>query len=312
MAKAKYAAVGGQAVMDGIMMRSPRRTVLAVRTPNGEIVTEDVEYHSLREKYAFFRLPIIRGVVSFIDGLIMGYKTLMRSAELSGLEEETNGNKVVEAIVMTVSMILGIGLALGLFIFLPQLLSSLIEKVMPLGGWLAPVEGVIRMALFLIYILLVSLMPDIHKMFQYHGAEHKSIFCLEAGCDLSVDQVHPQSRLHPRCGTSFLFLVMLISIFVFAVATAIVPAVSPLSRSLLKILLMPLVAGISFEVLQFTGRHDNWFTRLLSAPGKAFQKITTKEPTDDQIEVALVALKESLRDRETGELDFSDLYMRNK
>lgn len=295
--KKKYANVGGQAVIEGIMMKSPKKTVLAVRKPDGEIETEEIRSLSLRQKYKFFDLPIIRGCVAFVESLITGYKTISRSASLAGLEEETKGNKALEGLLMVISAILGVGIAVGLFIILPVLAVKGLSLLFDPGVFKTLIEGVVKVILFLIYLFLISRMKDIKRIFEYHGAEHKTIFCFEAGEELTVENVRKQSRLHPRCGTSFLFLVILIGILVGSFITWNNAGL----RILMKILLMPITAGISFELIRFAGNHDNVFTRIISAPGKALQKLTTAEPDESQMEVAIIALKESLTDEDGTE-----------
>jgi len=298
--------------MEGIMMKSPLRSVLAVRTPNGEIVTEEMQSKSVRERVRIFRLPILRGCVAFVESLAVGYKALMRSAELAGLEEETKGNKFVEGLIMGLSLVLGVGLAVGLFMFLPQWLGSLLPEVVRTEmEWLRILlEGVVRIALFVGYVLSTSLMKDIKDLYRYHGAEHKTIFAVEAGKELTVENIRGMSRLHPRCGTSFIFLVFLFSILFFSLLHAFVlPLIFPngvegILRLLIHLLCLPLVAGCTFELQQWTGRHDNWLTRIIAAPGKLMQKITTAEPTDAQIEVAVTAVNSALTN-EDGQVDYS-------
>ena len=271
--------------------------MLAVRKPDGEIETEEIRSLSLRQKYKFFDLPIIRGCVAFVESLITGYKTISRSASLAGLEEETNGNKALEGLLMVISAILGVGIAVGLFIILPVLAVKGLSLLFDPGVFKTLIEGIVKVILFLIYLFLISRMKDIKRIFEYHGAEHKTIFCFEAGEELTVENVRKQSRLHPRCGTSFLFLVILIGILVGSFITWNNAGL----RILMKILLMPITAGISFELIRFAGNHDNVFTRIISAPGKALQKLTTAEPDESQMEVAILALKESLTDEDGTE-----------
>jgi len=307
MGKSQYANVGGQAVMEGIMMRSPKKTVLAVRTPDKSIVTEEVKFTSVRKKYKFFALPIIRGAVAFVESLVLGFRTLSRSAELSGLEEETEGNKKLENVMLVISFLLGILIAVGVFILLPvgirMGVSWLINRTTNcFGYWRALIEGIIRIGIFFLYIFLVSRMKEIHRLFQYHGAEHKTIFCFEAGKELTVENAREQSRLHPRCGTSFLLVTMLIGILVYSFITF-----DGILYVLLKIALLPVIGGISFEIIQLTGRYNNLCTRIVSAPGKFTQLLTTCEPEDDQLEVAIAALKASLSD-EGGNIDSEAAY----
>lgn len=314
MSKSNYAAVGGQAVMEGIMMKSPLRSVLAVRTPDGEIVTEEMQSKSVREKIKIFRIPVLRGCVAFVESMIVGYKALMRSAELTGLEEETKGNKWVSGLIMALSLILGVGLAVGLFMFLPQFCGKLITAWLPQAQSLRILlEGIVRIILFVLYISATSLMKDMKDIYRYHGAEHKTIFAVEAGKELTVENVRGMSRLHPRCGTSFIFLVLFFSILFFTLLHAFVlpENIEGLPRLLIHIACLPVVAGFTFEIQQWTGRHDNWLTRIISAPGKGMQRITTAEPTDAQIEVAIVAVNASLTNEE-GVVDYSLAFKKKK
>ena len=314
MAEKKFANVGGQAVMEGIMMKSPLKSVMAVRKENGEIVTEKVKFTSLREKYKFFSLPIVRGVAAFVESMIVGYKCISRSADIAGLEDEEDLSEGKKTLILAGAMLVGVALALGLFSVLPALAAWGLEKLFhtDLGFWEALIMGIIRIFIALCYILLVSLMKDIRRLFEYHGAEHKTIFCFENREELTVENVKKQSRLHPRCGTSFLLIVLVISILFYSVISAI-PFFASMNKILfliIRILLIPVVAGFSFEILRLAGRYDNIFTRIISAPGMAFQKITTREPDDGQIEVAISALKQSLINDETGEIDTEAAYKR--
>lgn len=304
---AKFANVGGQAVMEGIMMRSPKKSVLAVRQSDGTIVTEEMSAGSIKDKCFFFRWPLVRGCVSFVESLIVGYKALSRSASLAGLEEETNGNKATETLIMVISVLLGVALAVGIFMLLPALAVKFLTDILKLdlGVFRALVEGIVRIILFIVYIKAVSFMKDIKRLFMYHGAEHKTIFCFEANEDLTIENIRKQSRLHPRCGTSFIFLVLIIGILF----SSFITWDSLVVRLLLKLLCLPLIAGISYEFIRYAGRHDNWLTTVISAPGKAMQRITTAEPDDEMIEVAIVALKTSLTD-ENGILDMDCAYKR--
>ncbi len=314
MSERRYAAVGGQAVMEGIMMKSPLRSVLAVRDPGGEIVTEEMATSSVRDKYKILRIPILRGCVAFVESMVVGYKSLMRSAELAGLEEETKGNKWVSGLVLALSLILGVGLALGLFMLLPQFAGKLITTWLPQARVLRIlIEGIIRIILFIGYILATSLMKEMKDLYRYHGAEHKTIFAVEAGKELTVENIRRMPRLHPRCGTSFIFLVFLFSILFFSLLHAFVlpDDIEGLPRLLVHLACLPVVAGFTFEIQQWTGRHDNWFTRIIAAPGKGLQRITTAEPTDAQIEVAIVAVNASLTN-ENGEVDYSLAFKKKK
>jgi len=314
MSERKYAAVGGQAVMEGIMMKSPLRSVMAVRKPDGEIVTEEMASKSVRDKYKFLRIPILRGCVAFVESMIVGYKSLMRSAELAGLEEETKGNKFVSGLIMALSLILGVALAVGLFMFLPQLAGKGIVTLFPEARILRIlIEGIVRIIIFICYISATSLMKDMKDLYRYHGAEHKTIFAVEAGEELTVENIRKMPRCHPRCGTSFIFLVLLFSILFFTLLHAFVlpENIEGLPRLLVHLACLPVVAGFTFEIQQWTGKHDNWFTRIVSAPGKALQRITTAEPTDAQIEVAVVAVNASLTN-ENGEVDYSVAFKKKK
>lgn len=307
MSQRRYAAVGGQAVMEGIMMKSPLRSVLAVRKPDGEIVTEEMATSSVRDKYKFLRIPVLRGCVAFVESMVVGYKSLMRSAELAGLEEETNGNKWVSGLVMGFSLILGVALALALFLLIPQWTGKLITTWLPEARALRIlIEGIVRIIIFVCYILATSLMKEMKDVYRYHGAEHKTIFAVEAGEELTVENVRRMPRCHPRCGTSFIFLVFLFSILFFSLLHAFVlpENIEGLPRLLVHLACLPVVAGFTFEIQQWTGRHDNLFTKIISAPGKGLQRITTAEPTDQQIEVAIVAVNASLTN-EAGEVDYS-------
>lgn len=288
--------IGGQALIEGIMMRGPSRLAIAVRDPAGKI---QIETQPVRRN-PVARVPILRGVVSFIDSLLVGYRALMRSAEISMTEEELAaeeskfdrwlqkhlGEKGMNAL-MTASAFLGGLLAIVLFMVLPTFLTGLIDRVLPLGALRAVVEGVIKLGLFILYLYVVSRMKEVHRMFRYHGAEHKTIATYEAGEPLTVENVRRSSRFHPRCGTSFLLLVLIISILVFS----LIPWSSTLSRAALKLLLLPVVMGLSYEVIKFAGRHDNPLTRAISAPGLWLQRLTTAEPDDSMIEVAIASVK---------------------
>ncbi len=314
MSQRRYAAVGGQAVMEGIMMKSPLRSVLAVRKPDGEIVTEEMATTSVREKYKILRIPVLRGCVAFVESMVVGYKALMRSAELAGLEEETNGNKWISALVMAFSLILGVGLAVGLFLLLPQLARKLITTWLPEARALRIlIEGIIRIIIFICYILATSLMKEMKDVYRYHGAEHKTIFAVESGKELTVENIRNMPRCHPRCGTSFIFLVFLFSILFFTLLHAFVlpDTIEGLPRLLVHMACLPVIAGFTFEIQQWTGRKDNWFTKIISAPGKGLQRITTAEPTDAQIEVAIVAVNASLTN-EQGEVDYSLAFPKKK
>ena len=285
--------VGGQALLEGIMMKGPEKSAMAVRKPNGEI---DLSVWDTKKLTGIRKIPFIRGTFNFIDTLIQGYDCLMKSAEISGQEEEPDKfelwlnkvfGKAAGAVFGTVITVIAAALAIGLFFGVPALIAGFIGNYVENAVLLSAIEGVIKIAMFLAYIIGVSKMSDIHRTFMYHGAEHKTIFCYEQGLELTVENVRKQQRFHPRCGTSFLLIVLVISILVSSVITW----ESVLVRVGLKILLLPVTVGISYEIIKFAGRHDNWLTRIISAPGLWFQNFTTQEPDDSMIEIAIAAVK---------------------
>ena len=306
---AKYTAIGGQALIEGIMMKSPEKTAMAVRKPDKTIDITYLDYKGLREKYKIFKLPILRGVVGFVESMIQGYKAMMLSADISGFtdleegagdtpktpEQEKKSSALINA-VMVIGTVLGVALSLVLFMYIPRL---------AVGGlqWLfktefssivrSGIEQFIKLAVFVAYVWGVSFMKDIHRVFSYHGAEHKTIFCYEKGLALTVENVREQSRFHPRCGTSFMILMILISVIVSTAVQMIFPGVYNIAWLwvVAKILMIPIICGIGFEVLRACGKYDNLFTRIISAPGLWMQRITTKEPEDDMIEIAIAALR---------------------
>ncbi len=297
--------VGGQAVLEGVMMKSKKRIALAVRNiENGRINVRPKNYTTLKEKHKWVNIPILRGIVNFAETLLMSFSTLTASTEMLGIEEEPGKfekwlNKHFGASLMNVisflAVILGVALALGLFLFLPMWSIELLQKWIGFNDIVRSIlEGVMRIVIFIAYILLTSLMKDIKRTYQYHGAEHKSIFCYEKGLELNVENVRAQKRFHPRCGTSFIFVALIISILGTAILYTFVKFDNNILRFLAKLPIIPLLVGISYEFIMFAGKHDNVFSRALSAPGLWMQRITTKEPDDSMIEVAIVALKTSL------------------
>ena len=286
--------IGGQAVIEGIMMRGPELSALAVRKPDGEITTETWKNPSSKAWYS--KTPFLRGMFQMISSLMMGYKCLMRSATLAGFDDEEPSKfekwlaaklgKSVTTIVSVFALVMGLALALGLFAVLPTALVGLIAAYLPSLAVRTAIEGVLKIAIFMIYLLLVSKMPDIKKIFMYHGAEHKTIFCYEQGLPLTVENIRKQPRFHPRCGTSFILIVLVISVILFSV----IPSDGVMMRVLLKIALLPLVVGIAYEIIKLAGRHNNLFTRIISAPGMWMQRLTTNEPEDIQIEVAIASM----------------------
>ena len=368
----KKTSIGGQALLEGIMMRGPKKSAMAVRRPDGEMVIEVEDLKSANRK-GFFKWPVVRGVVNFIDSMAVGYKATMRSAELSGLDEaieeeerekaakkaakeaakkakklgitpeelaereaaeaaeeapsEETAPEVKEEIkeevkevkeekkdnsgmmtgVMVIALVLGLGLALLLFKVLPESIYELITWAFPSlegeGYWFnlirAAITGVVKILIMVVYMAAVTLMKDIRRTFMYHGAEHKTIFCYEQGLELTVENVRKQKRFHPRCGTSFLILMLLVSIVVnmFIPATLVDHKIlNIVARTGIGLLTLPFIMGIGYELIRFAGKHDNLFTRIISAPGVWLQHITTKEPDDDMIECAIAAVKEVIPD----------------
>ena len=296
---ARVSSVGGQAVMEGVMMKSPTGVALAVRRADGTIATRYDNWTTKAKKGTFLGLPIVRGVVTFIETLSTGMNTLTESAKLAGedIEEEPTKfekwlseklGKSVESIVIGIAVILAIALSVGLFFLLPLGISSLIfgKAASVAGVWKSLTEGLVRLIIFIGYLLLCSRIKDVKRTFMYHGAEHKTIACYEAEEELTPENAAKHSRLHPRCGTNYLFLVMAVSILFFA---AIGWNASFAVRLAMRIAFLPVVAGLSYEVLRLAARYDNWFTRIIRAPGMALQRITTKEPTPDMLEVAIAA-----------------------
>lgn len=294
----KPSGIGGQAVIEGIMMKNKNRYSIAVRKPNNEIEVVVKKYNNLSKKIKILRLPIIRGVFNFIDSLVIGMSTLTYSASFYEDPQEqapTPADKVarslfkdkLDSIVMALTIIVAIVLALGLFMALPFYLSRLLSRFIVSDTLLNLFEGLIRLLIFLGYVTAISLMNDIKRVYMYHGAEHKCINCIENGLELNVKNVRSSSRLHRRCGTSFLLFVMLISIILFM----FIKTDNPVRQMLYRLLLVPVVAGISYEILKLAGRSDNFLMKIISAPGLLLQKLTTKEPDDDMIEVAIAAVE---------------------
>ena len=294
--------VGGQALMEGIMMRGPKKICCAVRRPDGTIDLTEDEVHS----HWYNKIPLVRGVCNMVDNLYSGYKYLMHSADVALGEEadaepeskldrwlEEHASPAVQNVLMTCSAFLGVVLAIFLFTFLPTFLTGLLGKVVELGRWpRVLLESVLKMAIFLGYMFLCTRMKEVHRMFEYHGAEHKTIACYEAGEELTVANIRRHTRFHPRCGTSFLVLVILIGILLYAV----LPWESTALRVLYKILLLPVLVGISYEVIKWAGRSNSWLARAVSQPGLWLQRLTTFEPDDSMIEVAIAAVTPVLPD----------------
>lgn len=306
--------VGGQALIEGVMMQGPKGMATAVRKTDGSIITEYHKQTHLRDKNKFFGIPIIRGIVGFIESLITGYKALMYSAEASGMEDledvemskfekwltDKLGDKLMD-IIMFIGTVLGFVLAFAIFFALPVFIfnrvNALVDgKITPLQG---TIEGCLKIIIFVVYMICVSQMKDIKRLFKYHGAEHKSIACYEAGMDLTVENVKKCTRFHPRCGTSFIFVMLILSIIIVTLLSAFVD--NSIKQNtwlwmLIKLPLIPIIMGIGYEFIKYAGRHDNLFVKILSAPGLWMQRITTKEPDDDIIEVGIAALNAVITD----------------
>lgn len=312
--KTHKTSVGGQALIEGVMMQGPKGMATAVRKPDGEILVEYHEIKHVRDKFKFLGLPIIRGVVNFIESMIMGYKTLMYSAEISGMEEydEENlskfekwltdkfGDKLMN-FVTVLGSVLGVALAFVLFMYFPVLVFNKLNEWTSgaLTNWQGLIEGVMKMAIFVIYIALVSRMKDIKRLFMYHGAEHKSIACYEAGEELTVENVKKCCRFHPRCGTSFIFVILIFSIILYTIIAKIFPVIAAqrVLWMLLKLLFLPLIMGLGYEFIKYAGRHDNLLVKIVSAPGLWMQRLTTKEPNDDGIiECGIAAIQAVITD----------------
>ena len=294
----KSSNIGGQAVLEVIMMRHGDDYAVAVRKPDGEIFVQKEEYHSVIKWKALTKIPFVRGVFNFIDSMVLGIKTLMFSAEFYEDEEEVKSEKELteeeiakkekqEKWMMNATVAISVVIAVAVFMVLPYFLSSLLKPLMPSYHLRTLVEGFVRIGIFILYIALISRMDDIQRTFMYHGAEHKCINCIEHGLPLTVDNVRISSRQHKRCGTSFLFFVLAISIILLM----LIQVESPLMRVIVRIALIPVIAGISYEVLKLAGRSENPIINLLSRPGLAIQKLTTKEPDDSMIEVAIQAVE---------------------
>lgn len=290
--------IGGQAVLEGIMMKNKSQYSVAVRKPDGQIEVEVQEYTGIAGKSEIAKLPLIRGVVNFIDSLVLGMKSLTFSASFYEEEEEekpgafekfllrTFGEKA-EDVVMGCTIAFAVVMAVAIFMILPYFISGLFRKVIVSNTLLAIIEGVIRLAIFTAYVALISSMKDIRRTYMYHGAEHKCINCIEHGKELTVRNVKESSRYHARCGTSFMFIVMIISIIFFI----FIRVESPVLRVVFRILLIPVIAGVSYEFIRLAGRSENPIVKLLSLPGKGMQMLTTKEPDEDMIEVAIAAVE---------------------
>ncbi len=316
--------IGGQALIEGLMMRGPQKDAIVVRGKDG--VTVEVTSRKLYPENTPLKWPIIRGAVSFFDAQLTGVKALMRSADLSPEEsqeepskfdkwlEKKLGDKRFQQLVVGIAVAMGLGLSVVLFFLLPMVIGSFFDRWIRSNLLLNLIEGVVRILIFSGYMLLVSRLGEMKRVFAYHGAEHKTIRCYEAGLPLTVENVKAQTRLHPRCGTSFLLVVMIISILLFSVASSLLLALIPKLAAIhgsftyrlimiaFKLLLLPLVVAFSYEINRWVGRHDNLFTRVLSAPGMWFQNFTTNEPDDSMVEIGIRALEAVLPENEGDDL----------
>ena len=314
--------IGGQALIEGIMMRGPEKDAIVVRGKDG--LTLEVTPRKIRKKGSFATWPLIRGCVNFFDSQVVGVKALMRSADLAPEEytgddkpskldqwlEKKLGNETFQRYLIGFAVFAGLAMSIGLFFLLPMVIGGFFDGVITTTLGLNLVEGLVRIVIFMVFMFLISRMSEMRRVFSYHGAEHKTIRCYEAGLPLTVENVRNQTRLHPRCGTSFLLVVMVISILVFSVASSallkLIPALSDIRGSFLyrlimivfKLLLLPVVVAITYEINRWAGRHDNAFTRILTAPGMWMQNFTTNEPDDAMIEVGIAAVQAVLPEEE--------------
>lgn len=303
----KYTSIGGQALIEGIMMRGPQKTAMAVRKPDGSIDISYLNFTQIKEKYKVLGWPVIRGVTAYIESMVQGYKALMKSAEISGFAEDEEELKKPEeerqsfsaglwAAITVIASVLAVALGVFLFMFVPAKLFNLLNGL--LGNTIthlaALFEGIIKLIVLVLYMALIAQMKDIKRVFMYHGAEHKTIFCFEHEKELTVENVRPERRFHPRCGTSFLVVMLLVSMLISSAVAILFPVLRAklLVWVLIKILMIPLICGVGYEVIKFCGRYDNTFTKIISAPGMWLQRITTAEPDDSMIEIAIAALNE--------------------
>ena len=304
--------IGGQALIEGILMRGPEKQAIVVRDQEGNLVEKVEELRLIRDRYPILGVPLIRGTVNFLDSMVKGVKALMYSADFYPEEEAAQpskfdlwlekhlSSKKLESVIVTLAVVMGVGLSVFLFMVLPTFLTGGILHFFPgFPMWgRNVVEGLLKIVIFLLYLIVCSRQKDIYRVFQYHGAEHKTIFCYEAGLPLTVENVRLQSRHHPRCGTSFLFVVIFVSILFSSVVFGIWPITSVWLRTLAHLLLLPLVVGVTYEFNRWVGRHDNPVTRVLTAPGMWLQNFTTNEPDDSMIECAIRSLELVLPDEQ--------------
>ncbi len=290
----KKTSIGGSALIEGVMMRGPITSAMAVRKPDGEL--EVSQWPTDNGKKAWYKkAPFIRGTFNFIDSMKDSYKCLMQSADIAGFEEEPSEfekklmkifGDSLSKLFSGLAMVLGVAIAVGLFIVLPTFLMGFLRPFIHISWVLAGIEMLIKMSIFLVYVIMISRMPDIRRVFEYHGAEHKTIACYEAGEELTVENVREHCRFHPRCGTSFILITIIVSALVFSIITFDKLIV----RMALKLVSLPIVVGIAYEIIKFAGKHDNALTRMVSAPGLYLQRLTTREPDDSQIEAAIASM----------------------
>ena len=299
--------IGGQAVIEGVMMKGPKDIAIAVRSPDNEIVVKKEPVEGIITKYKLNKIPFLRGGLALIDAMILGVRSLNYAADIAMPEENSDeepgrfeaflqkifGDKFVD-VVMYFSIFIALLISVGVFILGPTLLAGTFKKTIQSTAVLNLIEGVLRLTLFILYVFAISKMEDIRRVFQYHGAEHKTIYCYENREDLNVENVRKYSTLHPRCGTSFLFIVMMVSMILFSM----IAWKDPISRMLIRLALLPVVAGISYEIIKIAGKSQSAFMDIVSYPGMMMQKLTTLEPDDSQIEVAIEALKNVLVENE--------------
>ncbi|HZJ76868.1 MAG TPA: DUF1385 domain-containing protein [Oscillospiraceae bacterium] len=299
--------IGGQAVIEGVMMKGPKDIAIAVRAPDNEIVVKKEPVEGIITKYKLNKIPFLRGGLALIDAMVLGVRSLNYAADIAMPEEDSDeelgrfeaflqrifGDKLID-VVMYFSIFIALLISVGVFILGPTLLAGAFKKVIQSTAVLNLIEGALRLTLFILYVFAISRMEEIRRVFQYHGAEHKTIYCYENREDLSVENVRKYSTLHPRCGTSFLFIVMMVSMILFSM----IAWKDPISRMLIRLALLPVVAGISYEIIRIAGKSQSAFMDIVSYPGMMIQKLTTLEPDDSQIEVAIEALKNVLVENE--------------
>ena len=303
--------VGGQAVLEGVMMKAGEKTVTSCRKEDGTVVVTDDKFVSVRKKHKWLNIPILRGIINFVEMMILSVKTLNASADALGIEEEDGkvekwlkkhfGVGLVD-VIMIIGVVLGLALSLFLFMFLPifvaDFLNTLTVKYLDfsLGAWQKVIEGILKASIFVLYLWLVAFMKDIKRTFMYHGAEHKTIACFEAGDELTPENAMKHSRFHPRCGTSFMFFMILLGIVAGLVVNAVLPGLNKWQYTGIRLLILPLIMGLGYEFIMYAGKHNNVFVKILSAPGLWVQRLTTKEPTPDMLEIAIISTKCALRD----------------